>query len=267
MAHTFALSFKGGLAWGFGAIGLIRFLEEHNLKPQLIAGSSSGAMVATLCAMGKSWKEMLDSVFGFNFLAITSLSSLIREGSIVNYNKYRQVFLNFNQGNDLAFNDLPTKLVIFATDPFKRERVYIEKGSVVEALLASSGYPPIFPVNKKVEGFRGHILVDGDFTVGYSVPKLKAMGVDKVVGVRFNDFLDHKSVEGNLMLRLLTVPKMLSMQVEKLNDEAAFPDFEFAYHSGSYGRFDFRHLDKLVQSTYITACRKEKEILSALGAN
>lgn len=57
---------------------------------------------------------------------------------------------------------------------------------MIDALIASSSYPPIFP-QVKVEGYKRTQLIDGDFMMGYSVNKLRESGVDKVLGVSFKN--------------------------------------------------------------------------------
>src|SRR6266568_1755372 len=52
------LALGGGAARGFAHIGVIQVLEENGIKPDVIAGTSAGSLVATLYASGKSGAEL-----------------------------------------------------------------------------------------------------------------------------------------------------------------------------------------------------------------
>lgn len=175
MMKPFGISFKGGLARGFGAIGIIRFLEEEGLKPQVVAGSSSGAIIAASIALGYDWQKLVDIVSSFRFREIISLYSLIKNGSLVSYKLYEKKLLLYN--HNLQIEDLPIKLIIFATDPTTNDRVYVERGSLIKALIASSGFPVIFP---SIE-IKSKRVLDGDLTGGFSPHILRQRGAKVVM--------------------------------------------------------------------------------------
>lgn len=58
MSKKFSLILGGGAARGFAHIGVIRRLEEHNLVPSFIAGTSMGGLIAALYACGYSSFDM-----------------------------------------------------------------------------------------------------------------------------------------------------------------------------------------------------------------
>jgi NTE family protein len=62
---------QGGGVLGIGLVGALQVLEEQGFKPQNLAGTSAGAIVATLLAAGYSAGEVKDIVFGLDFTRIT----------------------------------------------------------------------------------------------------------------------------------------------------------------------------------------------------
>ena len=64
------LVLSGGGMRGAAHIGAIKALEEHNLYPNHIAGTSAGAIVGALYAYGYKWKDILTFFKGIQILDI-----------------------------------------------------------------------------------------------------------------------------------------------------------------------------------------------------
>lgn len=254
----FAISFKGGLARGFGAIGVMRFLEEEDLHPDIVAGSSSGAMVAASIALGYKWERILEMVTSFRFRDIISLTSLINDGSLVSYDKYREKLLAFN--HDTKIEDLPIRLIVFVTDPSINERVYLEKGSLVNALMASSGFPLIFPGVK----VNGKEVLDGDLTGGFSARRLHEEGARVVIGVghKLLPFTRHKKM--NAIAKVTEAYQIMNNQINILNDEVEPVDLAVRYDVGEYSYTNFRDLEKITDIAYEEIKKKKSDILDLL---
>ena len=58
-SKNIGLVLSGGGSKGLAHAGVLQFLEEQNIKPTQIAGSSAGSIVAALYSFGKSAKEIL----------------------------------------------------------------------------------------------------------------------------------------------------------------------------------------------------------------
>ena len=85
---TFGLALCGGSARGLAYIGIFRFLEEHNVRPDIIAGTSVGSLMGALYADGYSSEEIYDLSSHFGFMNMTSLTT--PRLSLLKTNKYRQ---------------------------------------------------------------------------------------------------------------------------------------------------------------------------------
>lgn len=192
-----------------------------------------------------------------NFL---SVKSLFKNGTFADAEKYRKALLSFK--GDINFKDLQIPLLIFATNPKKAERVFIDKGSVIDAIVTSSGLPPIFPISY-LKGFKNQALMDGDFTSGYSASHLKDMGVEKVLGISYKQKL-RGGVKENIINRTLFMQKFYSYLLDKQSDLIDPPDIEIEFSIGHTGQFNLKDLPHIVHNGYMQSLRRKDEIFAAL---
>ncbi|MBN1687972.1 MAG: patatin-like phospholipase family protein [Candidatus Omnitrophica bacterium] len=171
-----------GAAYGLAHIGVLRVLEKEGIKPDIIAGSSIGALVGGLWAKGYSADQIeeiakeIDMKHGFfRLLGLRDLS-LPHHG----FFKGRQVsrWLQKFLGGQ-TFQDLNIPLKIVGCDLFSSEEVVLETGSVVDAIRASISIPGIFrPVP-----YQETLLIDGGVIDPLPVGILSEMGVKKIIAV------------------------------------------------------------------------------------
>lgn len=164
----------GGGLKAMSSIALLRFLEQHDLQPEVITGCSAGALVAAMKGAGFSYGKMQEVAFQmadpkmfseYQLKPILGIASLPggkfdKKSGIMNPKKvldfYHDIF------GDLRLEDLKTKTILVATDLTKGEKVSLEHGLVSEAVFASGALWPLFP---PIE-VDGRLLMDG----GYSNP-------------------------------------------------------------------------------------------------
>lgn len=79
---AWGLVLSGGAAWGLANVGVLRVLEDEGLKPSCISGSSMGAIVGALYALGHSAKEMEKLIANVKPLEIATLSSAMLKGGL-----------------------------------------------------------------------------------------------------------------------------------------------------------------------------------------
>lgn len=159
---TLALVMGGGGALGARQVGALSAVTEAGLRPDLLVGTSVGALNAAAAALDPAnavdrlrwiWGRMramdLFSVHRRRserapaICDATGLSRLIADGI-----------------GDVAFEDLQVPLVVVATDRRTRERVLIDSGPLAPALMASAAIPYVFPA----VDVGGRSLVDGGFS-------------------------------------------------------------------------------------------------------
>jgi len=149
---TFAVCFRGGMAKGAGAIGLVRFLQEENLHPVIYAGSSSGSMISAAYALEYSWEEILHGFQNLRFTSLIDFNNIISFKSLVSKNKVEKALINF-AGDDmrsLKIEDMENKFIAMASNLKTGKLEYIQKGNLLDALVESSSYPILFERKKNI---------------------------------------------------------------------------------------------------------------------
>jgi NTE family protein len=206
------LVLSGGGAKGLAHIGVLKVIEEHNIKIDYIAGTSMGAIVGGLYASGYNTTQ-LDSIF-----RKTDFSRIIRDK--ISYqsrsffsrefgNKYVvslpfedfkvEIPSGLSKGQNLynllkklslvankdKFENMKIPFFCMATNLETAEAVQLDSGSLALAMTASGAIPSIF---KPME-VNGKLLSDGGITDNYPIERLRRKGMDKIIGVNVQDSL------------------------------------------------------------------------------
>lgn len=168
-----------GVGYGFCHIGVLRVIEEEKIPVDIIAGSSIGALIACLWAIGKSSQEILEITQEFREPKhIWGLIDVTfpRLGFIKGNKLYR--FLKKHLG-DKTFYDVKLPLKIIASDVRRKEPRVLDKGLLVDAIMASCSMPGIFAPFK----FKEEVLFDGGVTNPLPTESLMQIGVKKIIAV------------------------------------------------------------------------------------
>lgn len=141
-----ALVLGGGAAKGYAHIGVIKQLEKSGLKPDLIVGTSMGALVGAMYACGKDVAYLEELAKNFNNLGNFSLISTLFKGNVLNINKVKKIFEK--EFGEIRQEETPIKFVCVATDMLTGEAKNFEKGLLKDNVMASISIPGIFPSMK-----------------------------------------------------------------------------------------------------------------------
>lgn len=203
-----ALVLSGGGAKGLAHVGVLRALEQRGIRPDLIVGTSAGALVGALYASGVSPDEIerlattlpVDRLLHPDALAPRSLGVIAplvtwaqgRRGFAVQNSRVREgevnVLLNrlLLRGNLLArgrFDALPVPFRAVATDLADRTPVVIRSGDLAQAVRASVAIPLVFqPVERE-----GRVLVDGGISANVPIRIARQEGAERVIVSRLVD--------------------------------------------------------------------------------
>ena len=174
------LALSAGGAKGLAHIGVIQVLEENGIEVDIIAGSSMGAYVASVWAMGCNGQVMeklareVEGRWGRWKLidpAFPPRKGFIRGEAVIG--RLRKTL------GDARFSDLARPLRIVATDLNTLDRVVFCSGEVTKAVHASSAIPGVcVPVE-----IDGETYIDGGVAEPLPVDLLAEMGVDKIIAV------------------------------------------------------------------------------------
>jgi len=180
---TIGLALGGGAARGFAHIGVMRTLEAHGIVPDVIVGTSIGAVVGG-CYAGRQldsleqWARSLNVRSVLSYLDISlSGSGLIRGGHLA---KQLETALT-----DSRVEDLPIRFAAIATEFNTGHEIWLTRGRLAEALRASYALPGIFPPVL----IGGRWLVDGALVNPVPVSAARALGARLVIAVNLNSDL------------------------------------------------------------------------------
>lgn len=158
-------------------LGVLQVMEDLGLHPALVAGSSMGAVIGALYAAGMKPQEAAEE------LCRVTMSDVFLGGLPVPWLNHARRFrrLLATVFGDQRIEELRRPLLITACDLLTGAPVWIDRGSLVDALCASCALPGFFsPV---VRG--DQVLVDGCLAEPLPVSGLRQRGARRVIGVSF----------------------------------------------------------------------------------
>lgn len=138
-----ALVLGGGAAKGYAHIGVIKTLEKHGLKPDLIVGTSMGALIGAVYATGKDVKYMEKLASQFNGIGNFSLISTMFKGNVLNIKKVKRI-LDAELGGVLQ-EETQIPFICVATNLITGKEQDFTSGSLKDNVLASISIPGLFP--------------------------------------------------------------------------------------------------------------------------
>lgn len=162
------LALGGGGIKGFAHIGVLRVLEKEGFRIRGITGTSAGGLVGALYAVGYSPDAMetrlRDIDQGNLFTRMHGDGpALLGMGGVT-------AILSELIG-ECSFNDLRVPLGLTAADLTSGLPVILKNGRLLDAVLATSAVPGVFPA-KSIDG---HLLVDGGVTNPIPVAEARAL--------------------------------------------------------------------------------------------
>lgn len=236
------LALSGGGAKGLAHVGVLKVLEEQNIKIDYITGTSMGAVVASLYSAGYTPDQIEDILVGINWNGYLSgeldnkkvplekklnnqkYAATVRYDKEFNlslpkgfgsteiiYLRLKKLLTNVDNIND--FDKLPIPLRIITTDLNSGKAVALSKGDLARAITASVAIPTILdPVE-----INGNLYVDGLISRNLPVEDVIDMGADIViasdVGNEVKDNKDYNIL--SVMNQLVTIQSASSTQHQR----------------------------------------------------
>jgi NTE family protein len=277
-AERVGLVLSGGAARGLAHIGVLKALEEQNVRVYAIAGTSMGAIVGGLYAAGYSVEELQRLALELDWQQALSDSPpredvpfrrkqddrdfLIKQKLSFRDDGSLGLPLGVIQGQNLAlllesllvhrsdtrdFDRLPIPFHAVATDIANGEQVILRRGHLPQAMRASMSIPAVFaPVE-----LDGRLLVDGGMVNNIPVDVARQMGVERVIVVDLGTPL--KPVE-----QLTTVVDVMNQSITLMtrkNSEAqlatlAADDVLIQPPLAGFGVTDFARAEQMIDAGY-----------------
>lgn len=213
-AERLGYALSGGGARGFAHIGVLKVLEEEGIRPDYIAGTSIGAIIGALYAIGyspteidsicvqldwrslvreqqsrqelyirqKRWAPYGNVVFELEDDWQPKLPFSVYLGNKINLDLFR-LYASASQTDD--FTQFPIAFSCNATNLITGEAKVFTQGSLMQAIRASMSIPSLvrpFEVD-------GQIYIDGGISQNLPIELLHQQGADKVIAIKVNSSL------------------------------------------------------------------------------
>ena len=168
-----------GSARGWAHVGVIRALERAGIKPDLVCGTSIGALVGAAYAAGElerfeQWLLRLRVADVLSFMDVRMNGGMIKGERLMEF--FRRNFI------DRPIENLPLLFAAVATDLHSGAEVWLREGSTIAAVRASIALPALFTPALH----EGRVLVDGGLVNPVPVSLARAMGADIVIAVNLS---------------------------------------------------------------------------------
>ena len=264
------LTLSGGGAKGLAHIGILKAIDSAGLKIDYITGTSMGAVIGSLYAIGYSANQIEEmsrkidwDILLSNQLSLRSLSMEEKE----EYDKYaiELPYINnklklpsgFIDGQELWFKfselyypvqrirdfskfSIPFKCI--ATDISNGQAIVFDKGDIATAVRASMAIPSVFtPVD-----YNGYRLVDGGLVRNFPVKDVKDMGADIVIGSSVTTGLSPKEKLNSALEIILQLA--FFKEDEDYKKEVPLCDIYIFQPLEGYNMASFNNADKLIDT-------------------
>ena len=173
------LALGGGAALGLAHIGVLRVLEEENIPIDIIVGSSMGAIIASLWAIGKDAAEIEKIAHEFeqkkNLMDL--IDPVVPISGLLGGRAIKHWLRKHIGGRTFYSTRIPLKIVAY--DLIRREELVMESGPLVNAIRKSIAIPGVIePVREK-----GRLIIDGGVLNPLPTNILTSRNIKKIIGV------------------------------------------------------------------------------------
>ena len=273
------LALSGGGIRGIAHAGVLKAFEENNIKIDIIGGTSSGSLIATLYALGYSPLHIffIFKKYAKEIVSIDS-STIFRSVSGLIKNKKLNI-LGFNKGislekeyNELAkrkgakkISDIKMPIVIPSVDINKSKEyvftnkvpkenednmTYITDIPIGSAVRASSSFPGVFCPCE----YKGYSFLDGGILDNIPVKEVKKQGADIIISVNFE--LEEVNEDSNIIDITMRTLDIMGSKVSE--NSLNYTDYLITIEACKVGLLDFTKLETCYQCGYETAIKAIK---------
>jgi len=247
MKKSFVLS--GGGCRGFAHLGVVKALQERDIYPAEIAGTSAGAMAGAFLADGFAPDEIKEMFLGQLKLKMFPLN--IFKPGLISMKNIRD-FLQKNLRHS-KFEDLTIPFYVTATNFIDGTQVIFNKGDIVDRVIASSSIPVLFPpvIINDIP------YVDGGLTNNLPIePFLDRKS--EIISVYVNPIKAFNPNEGTMEM----LDRSIHLSFRKMVSSSSAGSFLYIEPTGlnNFGLFDVHKLSEIFEIGYTFT----KEILQSI---
>ena len=187
--YRLGLVLSGGGARGFAHPGALKAIEDFGLRPDIISGTSAGALAGILYADGYSPEEIVNLFVGKEFREFVEIKVPVT--AIFGTSGLRRFLKKHIRSK--KFEDLQIPVKVITTNFDEGKIVIFDQGPIIDPLIASCSIPIVF--NPVV--INGVSYVDGGICKNFPVSTIRSL-CNKIIGVNVSPLVS-KKYSKNLM--------------------------------------------------------------------
>jgi len=237
--YNTGLVLSGGAARGFFHLGVLKALEENNIRPDIISAVSAGSIAGAFYADGYSPDEILGIYKGMNILEIMQIT--MPKTGFFNAKGLKATLEKHLRAK--TFDQLKIPLIVSVTNVLKGRVEYLQKGPLTDAVLASSAVPVLFEPVK----IGSEIYIDGGVMDNMPVEPLKKK-CKKLIGVYIIPTGEITRLNG--ITHIAERAFYLSMASKIMEKEAVFDLYIAPGDITKYGFFDMKKAIEMFELGY-----------------
>lgn len=249
--YKLGLALSGGGSKGFAHIGVFKLLEECALKPDIISGTSAGALLGVLFADGYSADEIKELFTGREFSEFAELQ--IPKAGLFDSKRFRYFLKRHLRAKN--FEDLQIPIVVMATDLDNGVSHEFRTGPIVDAVTASCSVPIIF--NPVV--IKGIHYVDGGLFHNFPVSIIRNE-CEKIIGVNVSPLIPQKYKQ--TLIHIAERSYHYMFRANTLEDRIMCDVLIEAEEFGLFKTFDLENVDLISGVGYAAAVRAFDQVLN-----
>lgn len=231
------LALGGGGARGAAHIGVLQQLKIAKIHPHCMAGTSAGAIVASLYAFDVDLAVIEQEMKQLKPVDFTSFRF---KGLGLFENSEIKELLTKLLPADARIEQARIPLAVKATNLLTGRGVVLDHGPVIPAVLASCCVPGIY-MAQEIDGM---ILVDGGLTENVPLSALKKLGAHLTIGVNLNGNSGYTRPQGVVDVLSSAMDIAIDAQTRRqLNDAHVVISMDLT----QYSRTSSEHFDQLVE--------------------
>lgn len=275
------VALAGGGLKGVAHIGALKALEELGINIEFISGTSSGAMMAALYAMGYSTEEMKNitkksykkivkihkrNIIKYALKSIVhrrlELQGMIKgenvEKIVEQYAKEKEIYKMSDIKKNFAIitaDAKTTKKCVFVSKDIKKEKdvEYLSNIPIGKAVRSSMSFPAIFTPCE----YENYCFIDGGTVDNMPVKELIDMGAEKTIAISFT--LDEFTGKENLFSVILRACDIFSLKDVKKGQKISDISIEIDMEDAKLLKID--DIDLSIQKGYDTVMKNKEKIL------
>lgn len=230
------LALGGGGARGAAHIGVLKHFEKLGIKPDLISGTSAGAIVAALYAFNVSLDKIEASLKSMKPVSLSAFQ--INGLGLFENRDLKRVLEEHLQGKDIEDASIPISFV--CTDINSGKRVVLRSGNIVDAVMASCAVPGIYlPVE-----INGQFLVDGGLVENVPIIALRELGSNITVAVNLNGAPKYHKASNSLDV----ISNAMDIAIDNRTlSQLKNADIVIGLDLIKFSRFSREHIDELIE--------------------